>query len=101
MIALTLEKHTLRVWVNIKEKHSLESALNFECIYSGFNQTSQQERSIIGGLCNLFTLGIINTDGALSGVYVCYTNRSLWNGSFCYDVFDLEQEALWYYWFTC
>lgn len=67
--------------------------MNFECIYSGFNQRTQQERSIIGGLCNLFTLGIINTDGALSGVYVCYTNRSLWNWSFCYDVFDLEARS--------
>lgn len=67
--------------------------MNFECIYSGFNQRTQQERSIIWGLCNLFTLGIINTDGALSGVYVCYTNRSLWNWSFCYDVFDLEARS--------
>lgn len=31
--------------------------------------------------------------GPLSGVYVCYTNRSLWNWSFCYDVFDLEARS--------
>lgn len=45
---------------------------------------------LLGDYVIYLFLGIINIDGVLLGVYVCYINRSLWNWSFCYDVFDLE-----------
>lgn len=49
--------------------------------------------ALLGDYATYLPLVSLTLMGPLSGVYVCYTNRSLWNRSFCYDVFDLEARS--------